>query len=132
MWAVYLPLYSLCFSVHCPLVHPALGTDRASNKYFDFRSRWGRLYNAYKPGKMYWELVITARKFGIAVVALAFRATPSYQLAMALLGECRERPSANWGSPSPFSARPPPAVLFAAYVLHMRNLPYLTHADKSK
>lgn len=37
------------------------GYDRSSNKYYDFRSRWGRLYNSYKPGKMYWELVITVR-----------------------------------------------------------------------
>ena len=37
--------------------------------------------------QMYWELVITARKFFIAFTALMFRTTPSYQLAMALLGE---------------------------------------------
>ena len=79
---------------------------------------------------MYWELVITARKFGIAVVALAFRATPSYQLAMALLGEWW--PGSGHCSVRDTPPMPARAVLFASYVLHMRHLPYLTHADKAK
>ena len=89
-----------------------LGFDRLTNKYFGFRRMWSRLYQNYKPGKLYWELLIVVswnianasvieyvtkssspifhdqgRKFLIAVTALMFRTTPSYQLAMALLGQ---------------------------------------------
>lgn len=38
-----------------------------------------------KPGKMYWEFVILARKLGIVAVAVGLSNTTSYQLAMMLL-----------------------------------------------
>jgi len=62
----------------------------------------------YRPGAWYWEFVINVRKFLIAFCSLMFRGTPSYQLAMALL------------------------VLFAAYVLHMRSLPYMSHSQSEQ
>jgi len=112
-----------------------MGEDRLTNpKYYEFRKAWhkvgagsrcrhrgchppttcppplfpSQLYYHFKPGRWYWELVICARKALLAFVSLMFRASPSYQLALALL------------------------VLFGCYVLHMRALPYLTHADKPK
>jgi hypothetical protein len=58
-----------------------------------------QLYYHFKPGKWYWESVITMRKFLIAFTSLMFRQIPSYQLAIALL------------------------VLFTAYVLHVIHWP---------
>jgi VCBS repeat-containing protein len=84
------------------------GDDRFTNpSFYTFRKTWHKLYYHFVPGKWYWEGVITARKFFIAFTSLMFRQAPSYQLAIALL------------------------VLFVAYVLHMRHLPYLTH-DSSR
>jgi hypothetical protein len=58
----------------------------------------------YRPGSWFWEFIICIRKFLIAFCSLMFRATPSFQLAMALL------------------------VIFVAYILQVRTLPYLSHA----
>jgi hypothetical protein len=86
-----------------------LGDDRMSNpNYYTFRQSYSKLYYHFKPGRWYWELVIYARKAALSFTSLMFRSTPSYQLAMALL------------------------VLFAAYVLHMRALPYITHGGKEQ
>jgi len=79
------------------------GDDKATNPNFTFRNTWKALYMNYRPGSWYWEFVICCRKFLIAFCSLMFRATPSFQLAMALL------------------------VLFIAYVLQVRTLPYLSH-----
>jgi len=80
------------------------GDDKATNPNFAFRNTWKALYMNYRPGSWYWEFVICVRKFLIAFCSLMFRATPSFQLAMALL------------------------VLFIAYVLQVRTLPYLSHS----
>ena len=61
-----------------------------------------------KPGKMYWEFVILARKLGIVAVAVGLSNTTSYQLAMMLL------------------------VLFIAFVLQVKHNPYLSHTDRPK
>lgn len=75
-----------------------MGNDRTTNpNYYSFRKMWHQLYFFAKPGKWHWLLVILARKFGIALAALAFRQTPAYQLAVALL------------------------IMFAAYVAQTRN-----------
>ncbi|RYY38983.1 hypothetical protein EON62_00085, partial [archaeon] len=84
------------------------GFDLLSNPhYYQFRRTWSRLYQHYKPGKWYWEVVILARKFLIAFTSLMFRNSASYQLAVGLL------------------------VMFLAFVLHVRHAPYLTHAAKA-
>jgi hypothetical protein len=81
-----------------------MGDDRLSNpRFYDFRMMWQKLYYHYLPGKWYWEFVIMTRKMFIAGTTLAFRDVPSYQLAIALL------------------------VLFTAYVLHVKNRPYMSH-----
>jgi hypothetical protein len=83
------------------------GDDRLTNpRYHAFRRAFGRLYSHFTPACWYWELVITGRKFLIAFTSLMFRNTPSYQLSVALL------------------------VLFAAYALHVRHGPYLTHVNR--
>jgi hypothetical protein len=81
-----------------------VGSDRQTNPHFAFRKTWKALYMNYRPGAWGWEFVICVRKFLIAYCSLTFRATSSYQLAMALL------------------------VLFVAYILQVRTLPYLSHA----
>jgi hypothetical protein len=80
------------------------GDDKATNPHYAFRRTYKALYMNYRPGAWFWEFIICIRKFLIAFCSLMFRATPSFQLAMALL------------------------VIFIAYVLQVRSLPYLSHA----
>ncbi|KAA0150026.1 hypothetical protein FNF31_07112 [Cafeteria roenbergensis] len=71
-----------------------------------FRCKYNRLYYLFRPGKAsYWIALILLRKFLIAFTALMFRSTPSYQLAFSLL------------------------VMFGAYALQVRNLPYMSPSD---
>lgn len=70
-----------------------------------FRQRWNRLYYLFKPGKWYWIILILMRKFLIAFSSLMFRNTPSYQLAFALL------------------------IMFSAYVIQVKNHPYMSPGD---
>ena len=84
------------------------GDDKITNPHVAFRSTWKALYMNYRPGAWYWEFVICVRKFLIAFCSLMFRDTPSFQLAMALL------------------------VLFVAYILQVRFLPYLSHSVASE
>ena len=80
------------------------GDDKATNPHYLMRNSFKAIYMNYRPGSWYWEFVVCCRKFLIAFCSLMFRATPSFQLAMALL------------------------VLFIAYVLQVRTQPYLSHA----
>jgi hypothetical protein len=80
------------------------GDDKATNPHYAFRRTYKALYMNYRPGSWFWEFIICIRKFLIAFCSLMFRATPSFQLAMALL------------------------VIFVAYILQVRSLPYLSHA----
>lgn len=64
------------------------------------------LYKNYTPDTWYWEIIIVARKFLIALTALMFQQVASYELAMCLL------------------------VLFAAFVLQTQYMPYMTHANR--
>ena len=84
--------------------------ERAARELNVYRLRKyiGRLYQFFVPGKIYWVLVIFARKFLIAISTLLFQQTPTFQFAMMLL------------------------VLFAAYALHVKNVPYLTSADRDQ
>ena len=86
-----------------------MGDDRLTNpKYYEFRKSLSKLYYHFTPGHWYWEFIIFGRKAFLAFTSLMFRSTPSYQLALALL------------------------LLFVAYVLHVRSLPYLTHANRAR
>jgi hypothetical protein len=80
------------------------GDTKITNPHFEFRNTWKALYMNYRPGTWYWEFVICVRKFLIAFCSLSLRSTPSFQLAIALL------------------------VLFVAYIMQVRSLPYLSHA----
>jgi hypothetical protein len=80
------------------------GDDKATNPHYEFRRTYKALYMNYRPGSWFWEFIICIRKFFIAFCSLMFRSTPSFQLAVALL------------------------VIFTAYVLQVRTLPYLSHA----
>jgi len=84
------------------------GDDKITNPHVAFRNTWKALYMNYRPGAWYWEFIICVRKFLIAFCSLMFRDTPSFQLAMALL------------------------VLFVAYILQVRFLPYLSHSVASE
>ena len=81
------------------------GNDRLINPNYTFRRKFQRLYHLFKPGKWYWILLILLREFMIAFTSLMFRTSPVYQLAMTLL------------------------VVFAAYVLQVRNQPYMSSND---
>lgn len=71
-----------------------------------FRSRYQRLYYMFRMGKApYWICVLLARKALLGGCSLLFRGQPSYQLAVALL------------------------IMFAAYVVHVRNLPFMSPSD---
>lgn len=83
-----------------------IGDTPQTNKYLGFRRRYHKLYYMFKPGKGYWIIVIFARKLLIAVTGLMFRRTPAFQLSFALL------------------------VLFIAYALQMKNLPYMSMSER--
>jgi cysteine-rich repeat protein len=89
-----------------PLGHD--GYERAARelKVYRLRKMYSRLYQWYTPGKLYWVELILARKFLIAISTLLFRQTPTFQFAMMLL------------------------VLFVSYALHVKNVPYLSIADR--
>ena len=53
-------------------------------------------------------MLIYARKAALACTYIIFRTSASYQLALALL------------------------ILFGAYVVHVKNMPYMTHSNKSQ
>ena len=62
------------------------GDTRVSNPTaYNFRRRYHKLYYLFKPDCFFWILIIIARKFSIAFVALLFSKNPAFQLSMALL-----------------------------------------------
>jgi hypothetical protein len=73
---------------------------------WEVRIKYHQLYYHYKPGKMYWLLWIIYRKVAIAVVALLFYSNPGFQLAVTIL------------------------ILFSAYVLQVRNKPYMSESER--
>jgi len=79
--------------------------DRLGNDGYEFRKKFSRMYQFFKPGKWYWILVLFARKFALAITSLMFATVPSYQLAMSLL------------------------VLFIGYTLQTKHEPYMSPSD---
>ena len=77
-----------------------------SRKTYDIRKKYHKLYYHFKPGKVYWMLVILARKFLIALFALLFRANIAFMLACVIL------------------------ILFASYVLQVRSKPYMSTVER--
>jgi hypothetical protein len=79
-----------------------------SRETYSVRKKWHKLYYHFKPGKTYWTFYIVCRKLFIATAGLMFRGSPSFQLAFVLM------------------------VLFAAYVLQVRNRPYMSTAERAQ
>jgi len=79
--------------------------ERLGNDGYEFRKKYSRMYQFFKPGKWYWILVLFARKFALALTSLMFATVPSYQLAMSLL------------------------VLFIGYTLQTKHEPYMSPSD---
>merc|ERR1712196_320733 len=77
------------------------GEKPISNPNYAFRKRYAALYKNFKPDKWYWILCILARKLAICFIALMFRATPVFQLAIAC------------------------SVVFAAFIGQLVNRPYM-------
>ena len=85
------------------------GDTPGSNKYaYHIRRRYHKLYYHFKPGKWYWIVIIIARKAGIVVAGLMFRANPGFQLSLILL------------------------VLFTAYVFQVKHQPYMSTAQRKE
>jgi len=83
------------------------GEKPISNPNYAFRKRYSSLYKNFKPKKWYWILCILARKLAICFIALMFRATPVFQLAIAC------------------------SVVFAAFVGQLVNRPYMGMVEKA-
>jgi len=77
-----------------------------SKRTYDIRKKYHKLYYHFKPGKVYWMLLILARKFCVAMFALLFRANVAFMLACVLM------------------------VLFACYVLQVRHRPYMSTVER--
>jgi len=75
------------------------GDEESTNPYYFIRRRYHKMYYHFKPGKIYWIVIIIGRKAGIATAGLLFRANPGFQLASILL------------------------VLFVAYVWQVKHQP---------
>merc|ERR1712196_104846 len=83
------------------------GEKPISNPNYAFRKRYSSLYKNFKPKKWYWILCILARKLAICFIALMFRATPVFQLAIAC------------------------SVVFAAFVGQLVNRPHMGMVERA-
>merc|ERR1711871_1656892 len=83
------------------------GHSSNTNPHFMLRKSFSRLYAYYRPECYYWMLVVLARKFAIAMIALVFQSFPSFQLSCVLL------------------------VMFVAYVLQLKYTPYMGMIEKA-
>jgi hypothetical protein len=83
-----------------------VGNDLLTNPHaFDLRRTLGRSYFQFKPRFFAWILVIVARKFAIAVVAVMFSKSVGFQMASCLL------------------------IMFVAYSLQVQVRPYMAPDD---
>ena len=75
---------------------------------YEIRKKYHKLYYHFKPGKVYWMLVILIRKLLICIFALLFRANVAFLLSCVLM------------------------VLFTSYVLQIRNKPYMSMVEREE
>jgi len=86
-----------------------LGDSLATNpECYTLRLKYHKLYYHFKPGKVYWIIVILVRKFFVAMAALMFRDNPTFQLSFILL------------------------VLFASFVLQVKHRPFMSSVEREK
>ena len=78
-----------------------------SRSIYDIRKKYKDIYYHFKPGKVYWMLVVLTRKLLVALIALLFRRNVAFLLSCILL------------------------VLFASYVLQARHKPYMSQVEKA-
>ena len=81
------------------------GNSRALNPYFPVRQRYQKLYSVFRPETFYWRLVLMARKFCIAGVAIMFNSVPMFQASLSV------------------------GIIFLSYALHVRVQPFLDRLD---
>eukprot|EP00937_MAST-01D_sp_MAST-1D-sp2_P001546 g1546.t1 len=78
------------------------GNSRATNpNCWEFRKKYHKIYEMYKPQYYYWSAAIMGRKLLIACSGLLFRRSPVFLLAFSLL------------------------TLFVAYAMQVRNQPFM-------
>jgi hypothetical protein len=91
------------------LAAQGLGNNRTENpRCYEFRKRYSRLYEHWRPEFWFWILVIMARKFLLSFSALMFRNNPTFQMCVILL------------------------VMFGAYALQVRFRPYMSEPEKEE
>jgi hypothetical protein len=61
------------------------GMHPISNRNYEFRQRFSRLYYQYKPNCYWWIVVIVVRKFAICFAGVALRTSATFQLCFALV-----------------------------------------------
>jgi hypothetical protein len=82
------------------------GNSRGTNPdCYDFRKKYHKIYEMYKPQYYYWSACIMGRKLLIACSGLMFRRSPVFLLAFSLL------------------------TLFVAYAMQVRNQPFMHDAE---
>eukprot|EP00947_MAST-08B_sp_MAST-8B-sp1_P000313 g313.t1 len=86
--------------------HELMDLRKTNPKAHDIRKRYHKLYYHFKPTKVYWILVIIARKLGIAVAGLMLRQNPGFQLAVCL------------------------CLLFVCYVAQVKHRPFMSTAER--
>ncbi len=78
-----------------------------SKRTYRIRKAFNMLYYHFKPGKIYWMVVILVRKFLVALCALMFRANIGFMLSTILL------------------------ILFLNYVLAVKHRPFMSTMERS-
>ena len=83
-------------------------TENENPDAFHIRIQYHKMYYHFKPGKVYWIVIIIFRKTLIAFAALVFRSNPGFQLAFVLL------------------------VLFLSYILQVQNQPFMSTVQRNE
>ena len=83
------------------------GCNQFTNPAYRTRKRYAQIYEQFKPQYFYWRLCLMLRKFLLASTTLFFSKSPMFQGSIAI------------------------GVLFFAYVMHQRCLPFLPRASIS-
>merc|ERR1711988_1845397 len=88
-------------------VHDKGGTS-LSNPNYAFRRSCGQLYGVFQPRFYLWSIFLIVRKLLLCAISVMFKENPTYQLAGTL------------------------AVVFAAFVLQVKNMPFLDVKERAR